>query len=217
MLAFFEGPASYAQARIWLDERVRFDPEKPQVAIYNMPFLYRLSTSGTLSITRLRRALSIVVMKHESLRTSIFFDTDRNMLMQQIIVPTDDDCQRLFSFMESTIATEEELSSIMHDERGNPTHFDLARGLVFRCHIIHHTLASSDDFLCGGAALVFNFHHALFDFPSMPIFLRDLRQAYSGDRLEEVDDKMHLRYLDCKFASFLALKMKLCVFVCHLW
>ena len=37
------GPASYAQARIWLDERIRFDPDKPSVAIYNMPFLYRLS------------------------------------------------------------------------------------------------------------------------------------------------------------------------------
>ncbi|CAF4098757.1 unnamed protein product, partial [Adineta steineri] len=30
-------PASFAQARIWLDERIRFDPDKPQTAIYNMP------------------------------------------------------------------------------------------------------------------------------------------------------------------------------------
>ncbi|CAF1660804.1 unnamed protein product, partial [Adineta ricciae] len=40
-------PASYAQARIWLDEQVRFDPDKPQVAIYNMPFLYHILPSAT--------------------------------------------------------------------------------------------------------------------------------------------------------------------------
>ncbi|CAF1551090.1 unnamed protein product, partial [Adineta ricciae] len=40
------GPASYAQARIWLDEQVRFDPDKPQVAIYNMPFLYHILPSA---------------------------------------------------------------------------------------------------------------------------------------------------------------------------
>ncbi|UJR38884.1 hypothetical protein I4U23_031552 [Adineta vaga] len=41
-------PASYAQARIWLDEKVRFDPDNPQVAIYNMPFIYPYVT-GQLS------------------------------------------------------------------------------------------------------------------------------------------------------------------------
>ena len=43
-------PASFAQARIWLDEQIRFHPEKPLVAIYNMPFVYRLSQQYTLSI-----------------------------------------------------------------------------------------------------------------------------------------------------------------------
>ncbi|CAF1543966.1 unnamed protein product, partial [Adineta ricciae] len=48
-----EAPASYAQARIWLDERTRFDPDKPQLAIYNMPFLYRLATGSSLSVQQL--------------------------------------------------------------------------------------------------------------------------------------------------------------------
>ncbi|CAF4159855.1 unnamed protein product, partial [Adineta steineri] len=47
---FHTAPASFAQARIWLDERIRFDPEKPQVAIYNMPFVYRLQSGHTLSV-----------------------------------------------------------------------------------------------------------------------------------------------------------------------
>src|SRR5579862_2571116 len=86
---FCSAPASYAQARIWLDERIRFDVEKPQVAIYNMPFLYRLPTNNTLSISQLRRALHLVIIKHTSLRTSLFFDTNENILMQHIIEPTD--------------------------------------------------------------------------------------------------------------------------------
>jgi Condensation domain len=200
--SFFSlAPASYAQARIWLDERVRFDPEKPQVAIYNMPFLYRMLSSATLSITQLRLALQLVVMKHQSLRTSLFFDTDENVLMQRIIEPSDDNHQ-LFAFVESTFASEEELSGIMHDERGNPNHFDLGRGLVFRCHILHHGKVPRDDLLHEGDALIFNFHHALFDFPSMELFHRDLHQAYSTGRLIGDDNHTSVRYLDCEFDIF---------------
>ncbi|CAF4387234.1 unnamed protein product, partial [Adineta steineri] len=57
----FRTPASFAQARIWLDERIRFDPDKPQVAIYNMPFVYRLQPGHTLSIKQLHQALHLTV------------------------------------------------------------------------------------------------------------------------------------------------------------
>ncbi|CAF1565594.1 unnamed protein product, partial [Adineta steineri] len=56
-----EAPASFAQARIWLDERIRFDPDKPQIAIYNMPFVYRLQPGHTLSIKQLRHALYLTI------------------------------------------------------------------------------------------------------------------------------------------------------------
>jgi len=197
--SFCSAPASYAQARIWLDERVRFDPEKPAVAIYNMPFLYRLSPGGTLSIAQLRRALQLVVRKHESLRTSLLFDADENMLMQRIIEWSDDDDHQLFAIVESTFHTEEELRNIMHDERGNSKHFDLGRGRVFRCHIVHHKEVSRNDRLCERDALIFNFHHALFDFPSMDIFLSDLDQAYSTGQLT-LDNDTSLRYVDCEYS-----------------
>ena len=32
-------------------------------------------------------------------------------------------------------------------------------------------------------AIIFNFHHALFDFPSMNVFLHDLDQAYTTGQL----------------------------------
>ncbi|CAF1507424.1 unnamed protein product, partial [Adineta steineri] len=79
-----EGPASYAQSRIWFDERIRFDRDKPQVVINNMPFLYRLHSQHTLSTTQLHHALQLILTKHQSLRTSIIFDNETNKLIQRI-------------------------------------------------------------------------------------------------------------------------------------
>ena len=193
----FAASASYAQARIWLDERIRFHPEKPQVAIYNMPFLYRLSSPHTLFVTQLHQALQQILMKHQSLCTSIIFDTEMNQLMQKIIDLNHNNNNKLFTFIESTFETDEQLNSIMHDEKGNSQLFNLAQGLVFRCHLVYYKQISSHDNLSDKDALVFNFHHALFDFPSMHIFLHDLNQAYTTAQLT-TNDSTTLRYLDCK-------------------
>ncbi|CAF4666490.1 unnamed protein product [Rotaria socialis] len=188
-----EAPASYAQARIWLDERIRFDSEKSKVAIYNLPFLHRVASGDTLSITKLRKALQLVVMKHVILRTSLYFDTDKNILMQRIMDPNDS--EEFFSFIESTFETDEDLNTIMHNERGNPHNFNLSNGLVCRCHVVYHKSISKKRILCAKDALIFNFHHASFDFPSMAVFRRDLDQAYTTGHLTS-DDDTNLRYLD---------------------
>ncbi|CAF4211432.1 unnamed protein product, partial [Adineta steineri] len=187
-------PASYAQARIWLDERIRFDPDKPQIAIYNMPFVYRLQPGHTLSIKLLHQALQLTINKHPSLHTSLHFDTEMNLLMQRVITRKDNYTD-MFSFIESTYQTDEQLNQILHDERRNPHLFDLAQGLVFRCHIIYYKQISSNHLLSHKDLLIFNFHHALFDFPSINIFLHDLNQAYTIDQLL-CDDNTTLRYLD---------------------
>ncbi|CAF1477875.1 unnamed protein product, partial [Adineta steineri] len=153
-------PASFAQARIWLDERIRFDPDKPQVAIYNMPFVYCLETGHTLSIKQLHRALHLTVKKHPSLHTSLCFDIQRNLLMQQVIIHQDKN-SNMFPIIETTYETDEQLSEILHNEKLNPRFFDLAQGLVFRCHIIYYKQISSDDLLSDRDVLIFNFHHAL--------------------------------------------------------
>ncbi|CAF4093222.1 unnamed protein product, partial [Adineta steineri] len=189
-----EAPASFAQARIWLDERIRFDPDKPQIAIYNMPFVYRLQPDHTLSIKQLRHALHLTINKHPSLHTSLLFDTGKHLIMQRIIDMNDNSTQ-LFTSIESTFETDEQLNQILHDERRNPQLFDLAQGLVFRCHIIYYKQISSNHLLSHKDVLIFNFHHALFDFPSMNIFLHDLNQAYTTGQLL-YDDNTTLRYLD---------------------
>ncbi len=196
----YTASASYAQARIWLDERIRFDPDKPSVAIYNMPFLYRLYPEHTLPVKHLRYALRLIIIKHLSLRTSLIFDTDTNRLMQRII-DSNDNKKQLFTFIESTFETDEQLIHIMHDEKRNSQLFNLARGLVFRCHLVYHKHISSNNRLTDEDVIIFNFHHALFDLPSMKLFLHDLDQAYKTGQLL-TDECNPLRYLDCKSESF---------------
>ncbi|CAF1529722.1 unnamed protein product, partial [Adineta steineri] len=190
-----EAPASFAQARIWLDERIRFDPDKPQIAIYNMPFLYRLQPNHTLSIKQLRHALHLIVTKHPSLHTALHFDIQKNLLMQQVITDEGKTGNNMFSIFETTYETQEQLNDIIHKEKHNPHLFDLAQGPVFRCHTIYYKQISSNHLFCDKDLLIFNFHHALFDFPSMKVFLHDLNQAYTTGQLS-YDNSTNLRYLD---------------------
>ncbi|CAF1090177.1 unnamed protein product [Adineta steineri] len=191
-----EAPASFAQARIWLDEKIQFDPEKPQIAIYNMPFVYRLQPVHTLSVKQLRHALHLTVNKHPSLHTSLHFDIQKNLLMQQVITHEDkNENNNIFSIIETTYETDEQINDILHDEKRNSHLFNLAHGLVFRCRLVYYKQISSNHLLSHKDLLIFNFHHALFDFSSMNIFLHDLNQAYTTNQLL-YDENTNLRYLD---------------------
>ena len=167
------------------------------MANYNLPFLYGLSLGDTLSTTRLHQALQQVVIKHQSLRTSFIFDTEKNILMQHII-DFNDKNNIIFEFTRSTFETDEQLTAIMHNEKRNSQLFNLAQDQVFRCHLVYYKQISLNDLLSDKDVLIFNFHHAMFDFPSMDVFLHDLNQAYTTDQLTS-DDNTTLRYLDCKY------------------
>jgi NRPS condensation-like uncharacterized protein len=201
MFHIFTAPASDAQTYIWLDEQLRFHSDKSLAAIYNMPFLYCLYLGHSLSIKQLHHALQLILTKHLSLRTSLNFDTEKNLLVQRII-DLNDDNKQMFTFIESIFDTDEQLNNIMCNERCNPQLFDLAQGLVFRCHIVYHKQISSNHLLCDKDVIIFNFHHALFHFRSMNVFLHDLDQIYTRGLLLTNDDTT-LRYLDCKYEYLL--------------
>jgi NRPS condensation-like uncharacterized protein len=166
-----------------------------------MPFHYRPCSGHTISIKQLCHALQFIVTKHPSLRTSLIFDTECNRLVQRII-DSNNSTQQLFTFIQTIFDTNEQLIDIMHDETRNSQLFNLAQGLVFRCHLVHHKQISSNDLLTDKDAIIFNFHHALFDFPSMYVFLHDLDEVYKTSQLSR-DDHSVLRYLDCKCEYFL--------------
>ena len=102
-----------------------------------------------------------------------------------------------FKFTESTFDSDEQLTHIMHGEKDNSQLFNLAEGLVFRCHLVHHKQTSTDDLLTEKDAIIFNFHHASFDLSSMSVFLHDLDHAYATSELI-FNDATTLRYLDCE-------------------
>ncbi|CAF4271067.1 unnamed protein product, partial [Adineta steineri] len=91
--------------------------------------------------------------------------------------------------------TDKQLNNIVYDEQQNTQHFDISQGLVFRCHLVYYKEISANDLLSDKDVIIFNFHHALFDFSSMNIFLHDLNQAYTTGQLL-YDGNTHLRYLD---------------------
>ena len=192
------GPASYAQTRICCDQRSRLNSDKSQLQINNMPFVYRLCSGDVLSTTRLHQALHKLIIKHQSLRTSLIIETETNVFMQRIIDSRDNSNSDLFSLTESIYKTDEQLNSTIYDEHTNSQHFDLALGRVFRCHIVYNKQISSDHLLSDQDLIIFNFHHALFDLSSMETFLHDLNQAYTTNQLP-TDDNTQLRYLDCKY------------------
>jgi hypothetical protein len=163
-----------------------------------MPLLYRLSPYHTLSIQHLRHTLQLIINKHQALRTSLIFNEDNNLLMQRIINSNDNNTHQLFTFIQSTFETDKELNNIMHDEQNNSQHFNLTQGLVFRCHILYYKQISSNHLLSHQDAIIFNFHHASFDIPSMGVFINDLSQAYQTGQLI-FDNTSIVRYLDCKY------------------
>jgi NRPS condensation-like uncharacterized protein len=165
-----------------------------------MPFLYRLAPNHTLSIQHLRHALQLIINKHQSLRTSLTFHAQNDLLMQRVIDSNDSNTNQLFTFIETTFE---------NDQQNNSQHFNLSQGLVFRCHVVYYKQISSNHLLSHQDALIFNFHHALFDFSSMDLFINDLSQAYQTGQLIFNNDTT-IRHMDCKYKTSFFLSFPTC-------
>jgi hypothetical protein len=164
---------------------------KSGIGVNNIPFVYRLDRGCTLSVTRLYNSIELILKKHETLRTSVIFDREKNCLMQHV----NQFNVKLFSFISSIFETDEELNDLIKDEQTNSKHFNLVEGFVFRCHFIYFKQISSNDVISDKDFIIFNFHEAAFDLSSMNIFVKDLNEGYTNGQLTVND----LRYLDCKY------------------
>ncbi|CAF1212938.1 unnamed protein product, partial [Didymodactylos carnosus] len=152
---------------------------------------------GRVSIEKLRHSLLLVIEKHSPLRTALKYDQNEECLMQTIKPMTFG--HDLYKFQISKIRSREELENILFDEETNETYFDLANGIVFRCHIIRMmSEIDDDDDLAASSArmndyILFNFHHVAFDGYSTELFQDELHLAYSNDTL---DFERSLQYID---------------------
>ncbi|CAF4978012.1 unnamed protein product, partial [Rotaria sp. Silwood1] len=185
-----QGPASFAQTRLFLDERVRFGVASDSVATYHIPLVYEI-THNSVSLERLQRAVAAIVEKHKVLRTRLIFDEKAGELQQEVMDAIS------VEIILTRVESERDVQKILYDEETNSRLFDLSEGKVFRCHAIRRSTNIDDDVLFPCDILVFNFHHAAFDGASIDIFFHDLQQAYSTDRplsscaLDYIDYSIH--------------------------
>lgn len=168
------------------------------MSINNIPFFYQVE-KGALSIDRLRFALRHVVLKHSSLRTSFFFDSTIDCLMQRIIKP-EDGKEELFAFTESTLKMDADWKSVMYNKLYNFSNLNLSIGCVFSVHIFKHE-SDNENLLQTGDIVVFNFHQSVFDILSLNMFCRDLSMAYESETALLCNDN-ELHYIDCKLKRY---------------
>ena len=180
-----EGPASFAQTRLFIDEPIRF-LSNPNLAIYNTPLI--MQVKGSISVERLREALNQVVNKQTILRTGFKLDMSTGELRQRI----SDSSENSYIFENTTVETDQDLATLIDNEKENTSLFDLSLGRVFRCHVIHHQRKHS--MTEHKTIVIFNFHHIAIDAESFIIFQRDLKAAYADTT--KALEPLPLHYID---------------------
>ena len=157
-----EHPASFAQERMWFLSR--FAPESP---MYNVPAAFLVPAD--VDVPALERALTAVVARHETLRTTYRMAEDGRLM--QVVQPA------------APIGVE---VTDLRDRVGDPfvrgvqaligeegaRLFDLDRGPMVRVTLLR---VSDADY-----AMVITTHHIATDGWSFPLLLRDLLALYDG-------------------------------------
>ncbi|QFZ19882.1 non-ribosomal peptide synthetase [Saccharothrix syringae] len=147
-------PLTGNQRGLWLTGRLGLD-----AGAYVM--FAALRVSGELDEERLRRAVRVVMARHEALRTRVV-DTD-GLPAQQVLdeVPEDVAC--------SSVADEEELRAFLVAEVDAP--FDLAVAPLLRVRAVR---------VGAGTALVFSAHHIVCDDLSLDVVVDEVGRLYEG-------------------------------------
>ncbi|HSG40609.1 MAG TPA: condensation domain-containing protein, partial [Thermoanaerobaculia bacterium] len=154
-------PLSFAQERLWFLDR--FAPGDP---VYNIPAFVRLT--GRLDTPALRRTLTEVTRRHESLRTTF---GERDGVPFQVIAPTSKVPLPLadLSALPVPLREGEMLRLATREARRS---FDLARGPLFRATLLR--LADHDH------GLLLNLHHVVTDGWSQGVLVREMAVLYEA-------------------------------------
>ncbi|WP_433056617.1 condensation domain-containing protein [Dactylosporangium sp. CS-033363] len=152
-------PLAPAQLRLWFLQVL-----EPDDAAYNMALVYNLT--GPLDVERLRRALELVVERHDTLRTR-FFEADGEPL--QVVTAR------------RPVLETGDLDDV---PRWTNAPFDLGEGMLLRAGLV--TKRPDEHVLC----LVM--HHIAGDGRSLGILTEELHAAYAGAALPDLP----VRYTD---------------------
>ncbi|HEV2149164.1 MAG TPA: amino acid adenylation domain-containing protein, partial [Longimicrobiaceae bacterium] len=152
-------PLSFAQQRLWLVHQM--EPDSPA---YNIPHVLRLH--GELDPRALRRSLSELVRRHESLRTVI---REHGGEPVQVIGPAAPVPLPLVD-LRGVPDGEREARRLVAAEAQRP--FDLARGPVLRSTLLR--LDEREHVIC------FTVHHVVSDGWSMKVLVREVSELYQA-------------------------------------
>ena len=172
-------PLSFAQQRLWF-----LDQLEPANPLYNTPGALRLL--GQLDITALERALSEIVRRHETLRTT--FESVEGNPVQIISAPRPVtipliDLQRL-----DDVDRERETQKLIDAEARRP--FDLLHGPLLRARLLR---LREEEHL-----LLFTMHHIISDGWSVGVLAREAANLYASFTGKKADPpaELPLQYAD---------------------
>ena len=162
-------PASYAQSRLWFLHQLT-----PGLTAYHVPAVWRLQ--GPLDISALNEALTALVERHPTLRSSFEL---RGGEVLQVVHPS----APVAAVLETLCGRDPKavVDDWLEHERANP--FDLRSGLLLRARL----LAVSRDV----NLLLLNHHHIASDGWSRSVLSHDLVEFYNAFR--EARAAQHLR------------------------
>jgi amino acid adenylation domain-containing protein len=157
-------PLSFAQQRLWFLAQL----EGGSSATYNMPAALHLS--GRLHINALKQSLTVIVQRHETLRTT--FPTQLGMPSQHI-QPLSVIKEQLSVVRLSALPTEKqaaEVQRLVSEEAQRP--FNLTKGPLFRTTLLQ--LGAEEH------VLLMTMHHIISDGWSIGVFIREIGQLYEA-------------------------------------
>jgi len=154
-------PLSFAQQRIWFLSQAASDS-----SAYNLPFAFRIQ--GQLNITILEKCIQEIVLRHESLRTTIVLKQGQPTQMISPHLPVK--LQRADLQMVGRDEQTSEIARVINREMMQP--FDLSQGPLWRSWLLR--LGDEEH------VLFFVLHHIIFDAWSVSIFLNELSVLYEA-------------------------------------
>ncbi len=166
-------PTSFAQERLWF--LAQLDPDS---LAYSLPAAVRLD--GALDLPALRLALTAVVRRHESLRTT--FANQDGQPVQRIAPPGVTELPVVD--LSGIEARDAEARRLTREAAQRP--FDLAAGPLFAPLLLRESATR--------ATLVLTIHHIVTDAWSMGVLVRELAAVYGGSAV--VLPELPIQYAD---------------------
>ena len=161
-------PLSFAQQGMWLLHQTL-----PDLAVYNQPVAFRLS--GRVDRDRVRRALQVIVERHEVLRTALVLQGES--LVQQIAAGKEFPLPWQEVDLQAVPPRQKQAAlkaRLLEEARRS---FDLAQFPLWR--VLWITLAEDEH------VLGITFHHSIMDEWTLRLFFQEWERLYAADgRLE---------------------------------